>query len=495
MNGFFNEFFLNFHFLRPWLLLLLLVPATFYFVLFKNDANLSSWEKVCDKKLLDFLLIKGDNGRRKFSVFLIYAGLIFSVIAAAGPTWQKEEQALLLNNKPVMILLNLSTDMQQSDLSPNRLTRAKMEIKTLLEQKGVADAESGLIVYTAEPFMISPLSDDAGLITNLLPAINFDIMPLNGDRPDRAINMAAEKIKAAGYNHGDIILFAAAAGTDFSAALESAEKAAAAGIRVNTVNVSAKSSTGLTRLAAAGQGVASTFADIGKIMQRLNNQDLGNKKESDNMSESWRDFGYYLLFVPLLCCLYFFRRGLWLVVLTTIIATPASAGFFFNDNQEAMKLYEQGQYAKAAEQFKHEQWKASSWYRAGDYVRAADSFSKVKDIESLYNYGNALAKSGDSEKAFSYLDKAVQYNADITGKAHLVRAQILATSKNFSEAITYCNKAAQEDVSISGSANRLKEKIQEVQRKNAEYERQNAAYQAEKARREKEENFWKAGAQ
>ena len=309
MNGFFNEFFLNFHFLRPWLLLLLLVPATFYFVLFKNDANLSSWEKVCDKKLLDFLLIKGDNGRRKFSVFLIYAGLVFSVIAAAGPTWQKEEQALLLNNKPVMILLNLSTDMQQSDLSPNRLTRAKMEIKTLLEQKGVADAESGLIVYTAEPFMISPLSDDAGLITNLLPAINFDIMPLNGDRPDRAINMAAEKIKAAGYNHGDIILFAAAAGTDFSAALESAEKAAAAGIRVNTVNVSAKSSTGLTRLAAAGQGVASTFADIGKIMQRLNNQDLGNKKESDNMSESWRDFGYYLLFVPLACCLYFLRRG------------------------------------------------------------------------------------------------------------------------------------------------------------------------------------------
>ena len=89
----------------------------------------------------------------------------------------------------------------------------------------------------------------------------------------------------------------------------------------------------------------------------------------------------------------------------------------------------------------------------------------------------------------------MQYNADITGKAHLVRAQILATSKNFSEAVTYCNKAAQEDVSISGSANRLKEKIQEVQRKNAEYERQNAAYQAEKARREKEENFWKAGAQ
>ena len=75
----------------------------------------------------------------------------------------------------------------------------------------------------------------------------------------------------------------------------------------------------------------------------------------------------------------------------------------------------------------------------------------------------------------------------------MVRAQILASSKNFSEAISYCTKAAQEDVSISGSANRLKEKIQEVQRKNAEYEKANAEYKAQKAKIEKEENFWKAG--
>ena len=118
------DFINNFHFLRPWFLLLLIIPAVFYFILFKNDENLSSWEKVCDKKLLDFLLIKGNNRRRKFSVFLIYAGLIFSVLATAGPTWQKEEQPFLVNNNPVMILLNLSTDMQQTDISPNRLTRA-----------------------------------------------------------------------------------------------------------------------------------------------------------------------------------------------------------------------------------------------------------------------------------------------------------------------------------------------------------------------------------
>ncbi len=144
---------------------------------------------------------------------------------------------------------------------------------------------------------------------------------------------------------------------------------------------------------------------------------------------------------------------------------------------------------------------AQKYYKDGKVAESVQYFDKALELcptdqtkaAIALKIANAVSKTGDSAKAFSYLDKAVQYNAGITGKAHLVRAQILASSKNFSEAISYCTKAAQEDVSISGSANRLKEKIQEVQRKNAEYEKANAEYKAQKAKIEKEENFWKAG--
>ena len=56
-----------FHFLRPWLLLLLILPLWFYGRYFHGRNNQSSWEKVCDKKLLSYLLVKGssaaqDNG-------------------------------------------------------------------------------------------------------------------------------------------------------------------------------------------------------------------------------------------------------------------------------------------------------------------------------------------------------------------------------------------------------------------------------------------------
>ena len=146
---------------------------------------------------------------------------------------------------------------------------------------------------------------------------------------------------------------------------------------------------------------------------------------------------------------------------------------------------------------------AQKYYKDGKVAESIQYYDKALELCTTnqnkaaiaLKIANAIAKTGDSSKAFTYLDRAVEYNPEISGKANLVRAQIEATSKNFSEAIAYCTKAAQEDVSISGTANRLKAKIQEVQRKNAEYERANAEYQAQKAKPEREENFWKAAAQ
>lgn len=106
---------------------------------------------------------------------------------------------------------------------------------------------------------------------------------------------------------------------------------------------------------------------------------------------------------------------------------------------------------------------------------------------------SALSKSGNLSGAYSYLDKAIGYNSAVAGKSYLLRAQFLAKQKKYNEAVTYCTKAASADISISGTANRLKANIIDVQRKNAEYEKANAAYQAEKAKRQKEEDFWKAG--
>lgn len=56
-----EEFITNFHFLRPWLLLLLLLPILLYTRYYKISNLQSSWQKVIDKRLLSYLLVKGSD--------------------------------------------------------------------------------------------------------------------------------------------------------------------------------------------------------------------------------------------------------------------------------------------------------------------------------------------------------------------------------------------------------------------------------------------------
>ena len=64
-----EEFLHNFHFIRPWLLLLAILPAVLYGVYFKGVNAQSSWQKVIDERLLSYLLVKGSAAKRQ--IFII----------------------------------------------------------------------------------------------------------------------------------------------------------------------------------------------------------------------------------------------------------------------------------------------------------------------------------------------------------------------------------------------------------------------------------------
>ncbi|MBP3346258.1 MAG: tetratricopeptide repeat protein [Alphaproteobacteria bacterium] len=403
------EFWHNFHFLRPWLLLLLALPLWGYWRYFKGVKNQSSWEKVCDKKLLDFLLVKGSARQRKNIGYIGLAGMLAAVIAAAGPSWEKKEIPSLAPENPLMLVLNLSSDMEERDITPSRLERAKFTISDLL--KLVKTPQAGLIVYSDEPFLISPITEDARIVSNLLPSVVRDIMPVNGDRLDRAIDLAAEKMKNAGYAKGNIIVLTAEAGQRFDLTLAEAKKIKSAGFILNIIGMSKEKSEKLQLIAEAGGGryLPYTSGDVGirQLARQINTQ-TGDLKISENLRSQWLDAGYWLVFLPLLCCLYFFRRGIVWSLLFFIWTGQAQAGFFLNNNQEGLRAFRQEDYQKAAEKFDVPAWKGSSFYRLGDYQKAYEYFAGGKDATALYNQGNALAKAGKTEEAIKKYEEVLQ---------------------------------------------------------------------------------------
>lgn len=404
--------FQDFHFLRPWWLLGLIIPAAVYVFTYKNSQIQSAWQKVCDKNLLDYLLIK-NNGTKGYKASVSAALItLFLVMALAGPTWLKKENPALSVENPVMILLNMSGEMWNKDVSPSRIERAKYVIKDLT--KSLKNTESGLIVYSKEPFMITPLTEDTSLIDNIMSALQLDIMPQDGDRLDRAIELAVSRMQKTGLPHGNLIVITSNVGERFDAALTGASQASDAGFDVNIVNISKTTNDKLQMVADKGNGLYLNYQQsLAPLIQKINDITAKEIKQSKNMQTVLEDMGWYLLWLPALLFLFSFRRGAFVIILGCFFNIyTAEASWFLNDNQEALHDFEKQNYAEAAEKFTDTQWKGAAAYKNGDYEAAYENFLQKTDATALYNQGNALAKGGKIAEAIKKYEEALQKQPD-----------------------------------------------------------------------------------
>ncbi len=405
-----QEIFRDFHFIRPAILILLIFP--FFMLFFKNKIKekFSAWENVCDKNLLNFLLIRGKNSARNTLFFVILTALVSSIFAASGPSYKQINMPAMYQQNPVMTVLELSSDMKITDVKPDRLSRAKFLIKDLLQN--IPETQSGLIVYSDEPFLISPISEDYRIIENLLPVIDNDIMPVNGNRADRALDFAIQKLQDAQFNVGNIILLASDIGSNYKYAIDAAKRAVERNYTVSVVNVSEQQNELLQKIAQAGGGqYLNINGNTDKLENFIANKYLKDVKLSGNKSKMWMDFGYYLLFIPIICCLYLFRRGMLFAFIVCIYMNNAYAGFFKNNNQEAFVDFQNKNYEQAAKKFSDKNWQASALYKAEKYELALEKFADDNSVTGMYNQANSLAKSGKIQEAIKLYEKVLENDA------------------------------------------------------------------------------------
>ena len=485
----------DFHFLRPYWLIGLILPVLIYLQSYSQQKAESAWSKVCDENLLDFLLIKSNGEKRKWPMISAVVAVLFLVVALAGPTWSKKSNPALSVENPVMIMLNMSGDMWQKDVSPSRIERAKYVIKDLV--KTLKNTESGLIVYSKEPFMITPLTEDAAIIDNLLPALEMNIMPENGDRLDRAIDLAVERMQEAALPSGNIVVLTANVGERFDAALESASKAAAVGYDVDIVNMSSQYNDKLKMVAEKGRGLYISYnKGLDLLIKKINDITAKEIKQSQNMQTVWNDMGWYFLWLPALLLLGYFRRGLLvIVVMFLLFGQPVQASWFLNDNQEALKNFKEQNYGAAAEKFTDTQWKASAAYKSGDYDAAFKNFAKGNDVTALYNQGNALAKGGKIDEAIKKYEEVLQQQPDFEdAKFNLEYLKKQQKQNNQNQSKNNDNKQQQNQQQQSEQQNQQQQSEQQKQQQQSEQqnqqqqsEQQNQQQQSEQQKQQQSE--------
>ncbi len=479
----------DFHFLRPYWLIGLILPVLIYLQSYSQQKAESAWSKVCDENLLDFLLIKSNGEKRKWPIISAVVAVLFLVVALAGPTWSKKSNPALSVENPVMIMLNMSGDMWQKDVSPSRIERAKYVIKDLV--KTLKNTESGLIVYSKEPFMITPLTEDAAIIDNLLPALEMNIMPENGDRLDRAIDLAVERMQEAALPSGNIVVLTANVGERFDAALESASKAAAVGYDVDIVNMSSQNNDKLKMVAEKGRGLYISYnKGLNLLIKKINDITAKEIKQSQNMQTVWNDMGWYFLWLPALLLLGYFRRGLLvIVVMFLLFGQPVQASWFLNDNQEALKNFKEQNYGAAAEKFTDTQWKASAAYKSGDYDAAFKNFAKGNDVTALYNQGNALAKGGKIDEAIKKYEEVLQQQPDFEdAKFNLEYLKKQQKQNNQNQSKNNDNKQQQNQQQQSEQQNQQQQSEQQKQQQSDQQNQQQQSEQQNQQQQSEQQN-------
>jgi Ca-activated chloride channel family protein len=433
---------LGLHFIRP-LWLLLLPVAVLIPVLWRVMRRPSGdWSKVCDEHLLRWLSV-GQASSKPSRLGPWLAGLVWLIatLSLSGPSWEQLPDVSFSSQDARVLVLDLSNSMLAEDLKPNRLTQARFKVLDMLD--GTVEGQTGLIAYAGDAFVVSPLTNDTNTISNMLPALRPDIIPVPGSRPDRGLELAAELLTRAGLARGEILLIA---DSGSRAASNVAAELAKKGIYTSVLGVgtaqgapipsgdgfvSDKSGNivvarlereALQAIANAGGGKYSELTS-GSTNEPIisNNENSEFALRDDSLGERWRDMGPWLLLLLLPIGAYSFRRGLLfllplLVLPGMFVPSDAQAGLWddlwYSPDQQAQRALQEERPADAAALAKSPAIAGEALYRSGEFETAATAFAQVDEFDGFYNQGNAMAKAGKLEEALAAYDAALAINPD-----------------------------------------------------------------------------------
>ena len=419
------------HFLRPWWLLALIPLILCMLYIKRLNDPVSQWSKTIAPHLLEALTVRAGQDRWVNPVNISMVAIVIAIVAVAGPSWQRTSNPFFEDEAVLVIALDLSNTMNQSDIQPTRLARAKQKIADLMSLRG--GARTGLVVYAGSAHSVIPLTNDPDILYSFLSAVNSQMMPKPGKFPEKILPLVDQLLKDSEVP-GSVLLIGDGVGpsstaefADYFGSVPHQLLVLGVGLEETPAGVDgqfdgahlALQSDALKALAAASGGsyqeLSIDKADVGRINRRVNH----HLTIVDDGTRPWLDAGYYLLYPFALIFLLMFRRGwtlhwCWVLVLvsaiqvppamaaqaTAEVATPVqqtAASHWFVDlwltpDQQGRYYFQQGAYELAAQRFRDPVWKGLAYYYHENFSAAAELFTQIETADGLFNLANAQAQ-------------------------------------------------------------------------------------------------------
>jgi Ca-activated chloride channel family protein len=182
------------------------------------------------------LAARPSRGRRLARLGLILAALVAGVLALMRPQARQATQEAQKTrvSADILVLLDASKSMLAEDAAPNRLQRAKAEIRDLVAP--LAGSRLGLMAFAGRAALLCPLTTDHGFFRLVLDTVDVRSAGRGGTRIGDALRKATAELTAGGGDGSARLILLFTDGEDHdSYALDAAKEAHATGVRVVAV--------------------------------------------------------------------------------------------------------------------------------------------------------------------------------------------------------------------------------------------------------------------
>jgi Ca-activated chloride channel family protein len=435
--------FIHFHFLRPWWLLALIPFAWTLRFLWQARNPSSRWRGVIAPHLLQAILVRHGASGWFNPVSVSLPILVLAIVAMAGPTWKQQPSPFEEDVAPLVIALDVSSSMQQADIQPSRLERAKQKIQDLLALR--PGGRVGLIVYSGTAHSVIPLTNDPDVVRNFLNAIVTEMMPRKGKFPEKTLPIASQMLRDSRVPGTLLIIgdgISPATIEEFSQYFSSQDhQLLVLGIGRDSAQsddddraLVPLETRALKKLADSSAGFYQPITLDKRDIETLNHRINSYFVVVDDSTRPWVDAGYYLLYPIALIMLLWFRTGWtlhWCIafVLAFNLAwqPPVRADEVVVDNrglasrfmslwltadQQGRYYLEKGDYKSAAASFESIAWRGVAYYRDENFKAAAEMFSRIESADGYFNLANALAHQREYVMAVKTYDRVLKLSPE-----------------------------------------------------------------------------------
>lgn len=180
------------------------------------------------------------------------AGLSLLGIALAQPQCGGHSEPVVRRGVDLVVALDASKSMLARDVAPDRISRARLELTTLLDS--LKGDRVGIVAFAGEAHVQCPMTSDYSAAKLFLRAVDPGQMPQGGTNVGDALRVSKRMLEETGSGTQDRVVVLLSDGED----LEGGAKAAAAelaeaGIRVFAVGIGSEEGEPVPRLDRKGR--------------------------------------------------------------------------------------------------------------------------------------------------------------------------------------------------------------------------------------------------